>query len=167
MRILTCFRGPLAEVFPQAQCFLAQHVAVNWNTFSVPLSRPQIRGLSSSTKHLPRTLAIMFADCARKTRKNFFSFTIHRRFVLTKRSPGLFPFLIRSGTPSHLFPLRKHVLAAPLPSCQQPSLLWAIAKHSQGDLNAGRWCRRLRPGGSQCRRRGCWAKGRFPARAQQ
>lgn len=33
-------RGSLAEVFGEAQCFLAQHVAINGNMFSVHVFRP-------------------------------------------------------------------------------------------------------------------------------
>lgn len=42
VNLVAYFRGFLAEIFIQTQCFLVQHIAVNCNTFSVQVYDPQI-----------------------------------------------------------------------------------------------------------------------------
>ena len=88
--MVTHFGGTLAVVFCRLSAFLAQHVTINWNTFSVHFHvfHPQILAIFTLTMHLSFTMAIDLCSLKYvcKASTNFF-FLFHnfmdRWFLLT------------------------------------------------------------------------------------
>lgn len=77
----------LNEVYIEAQCFLAQCIAVSWNIFCLcPSPTHKCNAFSILSKHLSCTVAITFAVWGATTKLaqiSFSFFLIHRRFIPT------------------------------------------------------------------------------------